>query len=74
LEEVAPTLTVKRYAFDVELLTAINARGYRIIETPALYPIMLSKRFSFREVFRMLLDLLAVAYRHKVRRNHIRKG
>jgi hypothetical protein len=43
LEEVALTLTVKRYAFDVELLTAINARGYRIIEAPALYPIMLSK-------------------------------
>jgi len=41
---------------------------------PAIYPIMLSKRFSFREVFRMLLDLLAVAYRHKVRKQYVRMG
>jgi len=70
LEEVVPILTVKRYAFDVELLTAINARGYRIIEVPALYPVMLNKRFSFREVFRMLLDLLAIAYRHRIRKHY----
>ena len=74
LEDVAPLLTVKRYAFDVELLTAITARGYRIAEVPALYPIVLSGRFKIREIFRMLLDLFAVTYRHRIRRQYARKG
>ena len=74
LEDVAPLLTVKRYAFDVELLTAITARGYRIAEVPALYPIVLSGRFKIREIFRMLLDLFAVTYRHRIKRQYARKG
>lgn len=71
LEDIAPLLTVKRYAFDVELLTAITVRGYRITEAPALYPVVLSKRFKIREIFRMLLDLLAVTYRHRIRRWYV---
>mgnify|MGYP000448038997 CR=1 FL=1 len=74
LEEVTPMLTVKRYAFDVELLTAIMARGYRVAEVPALYPIKLCNGFKFRELFRMLLDLLAVTYRHRIRKQYSRKG
>jgi len=74
LEEAVPMLTVKRYAFDVELLVAINARGYRIVEVPALYPILLSRRFEFYEIFRMFLDLLAVAYRHRIRKQYVRRG
>jgi len=74
LEDIAPLLTVKRYAFDVELLTAVTARGYRIAEAPALYPIVLSRRFKLREIFRMLLDLLAVTYRHRIKRQYVGKG
>jgi glycosyltransferase involved in cell wall biosynthesis len=72
LEDVLPLLTVKRYAFDVELLTATIARGYRIAEVPALYPIILKKRFKLQEALRMFIDLLRVAYGYRIRRKYIR--
>jgi len=71
LEDIAGCLTVKRYAFDVELLTAATARGYRIAEVPALWRIKLTSRFRAREIARMLIDLMAVAYRHRVKKQHI---
>ena len=70
LEDLARHLTVKRYAFDVELLTAATARGYRIIEVPALWRIKLSSRFRVREIIKMFIDLLAVAYRHRVKKQY----
>jgi len=39
LEDVANCLTVKRYAFDVELLKVVTARGCRKAEVPALWKI-----------------------------------
>jgi glycosyltransferase involved in cell wall biosynthesis len=63
LEDIVPLLTVKRYAFDVELLVAITARHYRIVEVPNIYPIILKSKFKIREILRMFLELLAVAYR-----------
>jgi len=70
LEDVVNHLTVKRYAFDVELLTAATVRGYRIAEVPALWKIKLTSRFRAREIFKMLIDLMAVAYRHRVKKQY----
>jgi len=70
LEEVFPLLTVKRYAFDVELLTAITARGYKVLEIPASHPIILNRRFSPLEILRMFIDLMAIAYRHRIKRQY----
>ena len=70
LEDVAKHLTVKRYAFDVELLTAATARGYKIVEVPALWRIKLTSRFRAREIIRMLIDLAAVTYRHRVKKQY----
>ncbi len=70
LDEVAPRLTVKRYAFDAELLTAITARGKTIVEIPAVWRIRLKSRFHPLEIARMLLDLLAIAYRHRVKHQY----
>ncbi|RLG82779.1 MAG: glycosyltransferase family 2 protein [Thermoprotei archaeon] len=71
LEDIARHLTVKRYAFDVELLTAATARRYRIAEVPALWRIKLTSRFKTREIIKMLIDLMAVTYRHRVKRQYI---
>jgi len=68
LEDVARYLTVKRYAFDVELLTVATARGYRIVEVPALWRIKLTSKFRVKEIIRMLIDLMAVTYRHRVKK------
>ncbi len=70
LEDIAHCLVVKRYAFDVELLTAIAARGYRIIEVPAIWGIKLNSHFRIKEAIRMLIDLLAITYRHRVKKQY----
>jgi len=59
-------LSVKRYAFDVELLVLAGVFGLRVVELPVR--LRLSSRFGFGEVWRMLLDLLGIAYRLRVKR------
>jgi len=61
---VFPRLTVKRYAFDVEMLALANLLSLRIVELPI--EIRLRSLFSFREVWRMFLDLLGITYRLRV--------
>jgi len=70
LESIVDCITVKRYAFDVELLLATVVNGYSIVEVPAVWGIRLTSRFKVREVARMLVDLLAITYRHRVRKQY----
>jgi dolichol-phosphate mannosyltransferase len=63
---VFPRLTVKRYAFDVELLVLADLLGLKVVELPI--NIRLRGLFSFREVWRMFLDLLGITYRLRVTR------
>jgi dolichol-phosphate mannosyltransferase len=65
-EDIFPRLAVKRYAFDVELLTVANLYGLRVVELPV--HIRMRALFSFREVWRMFLDLLGITYRLRVLR------
>ena len=64
LTGVFQKLTVKCYAFDVEILALANLLGLRIVELPI--KIRLRGLFSFREVWRMFLDLLGITYRLRV--------
>ncbi|GAB6148709.1 glycosyltransferase family 2 protein [Stetteria hydrogenophila] len=64
LEDVAPRLYAKRYAFDVELLLLAAKMGYKIAEAPSLAEVRLTAPFKPREIWRMLLELLSIAYRH----------
>lgn len=63
LEEVLPRLLVKRYAFDVELLVNADKKGYRMVEAPIIVRHGERDKMTFREVFHMAIDLLAVFYR-----------
>jgi len=73
LEKVLPRLLVKRFAFDVEMLTVANDLGYnRIFEAPIDVTLgfggtstITSQKF-LRTVLAMLLDTLAVFYRLKI--------
>mgnify|MGYP000624971138 CR=1 FL=1 len=73
LDAIASTLTIKRYSFDAELITAATAQGYKILEIPALWPIRLTAKFKIREIWRMLIDLLAITYRLKLKKQYTRK-
>ncbi len=64
LDAVAPKVYAKRYAFDVELLLLAAKHGFRIAEAPSLKTIKLTTAFRPREIFRMLLELLSIVYRH----------
>jgi len=67
LKESLPRVIVKRYAFDLELLTVIAKLGYKITEAP----INLKYQFSgtginLKAIKNMLQDTLAVFYRLKL--------
>jgi glycosyltransferase involved in cell wall biosynthesis len=66
LYRILPLLSVKRYAFDAELLTVASLFDFKITELPV--NIELRATFSARQVFRMLIDLLGIAYRLRIRR------
>ncbi|MCW3995885.1 MAG: glycosyltransferase [Candidatus Bathyarchaeota archaeon] len=61
---IFPRLAVKRYAFDVELLAVARLYGLKITQMPV--KIKLASSFKTKEVSRMFLDLLGIAYRLKV--------
>jgi dolichyl-phosphate beta-glucosyltransferase len=66
LYRILPLLSVKRYAFDAELLAVASLLDCKIRELPVNMD--LKATFSARHVFRMLIDLLGIAYRLRVRR------
>ena len=67
LGEITRYLTTRRYAFDVELLTAATMLGFRIIEVPAPWGIKLTSRFKTGEIIKMFLDITAITYRFRVK-------
>lgn len=63
---VFPRLTVKRYAFDVEMLVLANLLGLKVVELPI--NIRIRNLLCLQEVWRMFLDLLGITYRLRVLR------
>jgi glycosyltransferase involved in cell wall biosynthesis len=66
LEKTFSRLAVKRYAYDVELLTIANLEKVKVVE----FPITLSvtEEFKLKEILRMLMDLLGIAYRLRIKK------
>ena len=64
LKKVFPRLSVKRYAFDVELLIVAKLYGLKVVEMPV--DLQVQALFSLREMCRMFIDLLGIAYRLRV--------
>jgi glycosyltransferase involved in cell wall biosynthesis len=62
--DIFPRLCVKRYAFDVELLTVANLYGLRIVEMPT--QLRIEGLLNLKEMFKMFIDLLGIAYRLRV--------
>jgi len=61
LERVFSRLIVKRYAYDVELLAVADLYGLRVVEMPV--GVRIDGLFNPKEVWRMFVDLLGIAYR-----------
>lgn len=56
-------MVVKRYAFDVELLTIASLMGLKIVEMPVT--IELSRRFRSKDIIRMFIDVVGISYRYR---------
>jgi len=64
VDRVFPRLAVKRYAFDVELLSLAKLYGLKIVEMPV--KLKLSSQFKPKDTWRMFVDLLGIAYRLRI--------
>jgi glycosyltransferase involved in cell wall biosynthesis len=63
-DNIFPRLAVKRYAFDVELLTVAHLYNLKIIEMPVR--VKLGSPFKAKEIWRMFVDSLGIAYRLRI--------
>ena len=66
LRMIFGVMLVKRYAFDVELLAIATAMHLSIRELPI--EINLDHGFRIQDIVKMLLDITAISYRHRIRR------
>jgi len=67
---MVPKLVVNRYAFDLELMSACNHCGFKIVELPV--NVHVESMVSFKEILRMALDMCRVAYRLRVLKHYQR--
>lgn len=65
LEPVFSVLLVRRFAFDVELLTVANLYGLKIVELPVKIRLT-NILFSPFQIWKMFVDLLGITYRLRV--------
>lgn len=68
LEKVMPKILIKKYAFDLELLVNIRRHGYKIIEAPVELNFNYNSSINLKEIWKMLVDTLAIAYRMYIRK------
>jgi len=67
LENVFPRITVKRYAFDVELLTVASMSGYRIKEIPIkIEHKNHNSSIDISAILKMFIDTMAIYYRKNI--------
>lgn len=70
LRAIFKLIFVKRYAFDVELLTIASILKMQIKEMPV--EINLDRTFKVKDIIKMFVDVLAIAYRYRIKRTYQR--
>ena len=71
LRTIFRIMLVKRYAFDVELLTIATMLNLKIREMPI--EINLDHSFKLRDIVKMLLDVASITYRYRIKRWYYRQ-
>jgi dolichol-phosphate mannosyltransferase len=69
--DIFPRLSVKRFAFDVELLAVAHLYGLKVVEMPVC--IKLDASFKLKQIWLMFIDLLGIAYRLRITHWYQRK-
>lgn len=65
IERILPFLAVKRYAFDVELLTVARLMDMKVIEFPI--ELSLTSSFGTRNIGSIFIEVLGIAYRLRIK-------
>lgn len=71
LKAVIPLIKTKGYAYDIEILAALNTRGYRIMEMPVRLVFHRGNgmgRIRVRDIIKVFGDTLLIFYRANVKR------
>jgi glycosyltransferase involved in cell wall biosynthesis len=65
LDKILPYLLVKRFAFDVEMLTYANYFGFKIVEAPIVLKFSKGSwgRIKLEDIYNIFVDTMAVARR-----------
>jgi glycosyltransferase involved in cell wall biosynthesis len=73
LRKVFPKVLVKRFAFDVEVLTLAHRSGYKVVDAPVTLAFQRRYgRIKPQDVFCIFCDTLAIFYRMKILRYYDR--
>ena len=59
-------LSVKRYAFDVELMVLAYVYGLTVVELPV--KLKISNKLNIKDIWHMFLDLLGISYRLRIKK------
>jgi len=71
LRKIFQIMAVKRYAFDVELLTIATALGLKIRELPV--EMNLTHSFKVKDIAKMFQDVLGISYRLRIKKYYEKK-
>ncbi|MGH7714702.1 MAG: glycosyltransferase, partial [Vulcanimicrobiaceae bacterium] len=75
LRDILPRLLVKRFAFDLEVLAVAHFRGYKIVDAPVVLEFKRSlNRLKPNDVWRVIIDTIAIFYRLRVLRYYAGTG
>jgi len=66
LDGVMPKILVKKFAYDIEILSIANKKGYKIIEAPIKMEYKFGSTIKLNSILSMFIDTLAVFYRLKI--------
>jgi glycosyltransferase involved in cell wall biosynthesis len=64
IKKIMKFVTVKRYAFDVEILVVAKLLNLKTLEMPVM--VNLNKMFRVRNIMYMVIDILGIFYRYRI--------
>ena len=71
LKSIIPLIKTQGFAYDIEILVALNCRGYRIMEMPVELVFRRGKgmgRIGIKDIITVFRDTLIIFYRGRIQK------
>ncbi|MDD5133669.1 MAG: glycosyltransferase [Candidatus Nanoarchaeia archaeon] len=69
-KDLMARVTVKKYAFDLELLVNAKRRGYKVVEAPIVLDYKFGTTINLKAIIGIFVDTLGIAYRTYILRTY----